>query len=114
MSRWSQFPPKISLSAGCDIAVTHQDDMGTMDPVFNPIINSDSEDFRKTAAEQMAQEEKQQSLQAAYKQLADVVGYANSPQCKGKDKCSLTGADNKFSLVKGKEPSVEGPLKTAA
>ncbi len=97
---------------GCDIAVTHQDDMGTMDPVFNPIINSDSAEFKKTAAEQMAQEEKQQSLQAAYKQLADVVGYANSPQCKGKDKCSLTGADNKFSLVKGKEPSVEGPLKT--
>ena len=97
---------------GCDIAVTHQDDMGTMDPVFNPVINSDSADFKKTAAGQMAQAEKQLSLQAAYKQLADVVGYASSPQCKGKDKCSLAASDNKFSLVKGKEPSVEGPLKT--
>lgn len=97
---------------GCDVSVTHQDAMGTMDPVFNPIISNDSPEFAKAAVEAMQQQAKQTPLQSAYNQLSAVSGYAASAECKGKEKCTLATTPNKFSIVKGKEPSVEGALKT--
>jgi len=97
---------------GCDVSVTHQDAMGTMDPVFNPIISNGSPEFAKAAVEAMQQQAKQTPLQSAYNQLSAVSGYAASAECKGKEKCTLAATPNKFSIIKGKEPSVEGALKT--
>lgn len=98
---------------GCDVAVTHQDAMGTMDPVFNPVIANDSAEFKKSALQEIsaADKQQQQQLQAAYSQLSKVVDFSASPLCKGKEKCSLGSQSDSFSLDKGKEPAVEGPLK---
>ncbi|MBS0878160.1 MULTISPECIES: bifunctional glucose-1-phosphatase/inositol phosphatase [unclassified Tatumella] len=98
---------------GCDIAITHQDAMGTMDPVFNPVITNGSAEFKKAAIEAMVAAEKQQQsqLQGAYSQLNKVADFANAPLCKGKEKCSPGSMANTFSIEKGKEPSVDGPLK---
>ncbi len=98
---------------GCDVAVTHQDAMGSMDPVFNPVIANDSAEFKKSALQEMSAADKQQQpqLQGAYSELSKVVDFSTSPLCKGKDKCALGSQSDTFSLDKGKEPSVDGPLK---
>nr|WP_075181149.1 bifunctional glucose-1-phosphatase/inositol phosphatase [Pantoea sp. 1.19] len=97
---------------GCDIAVTHQDAMGTMDPIFNPVIANGSEAFQKAALTAMQATAKQQDLTAAWQQLDKIVDYKNSPACKGKKGCSLESTENSFSAKPGAEPGVSGGLRT--
>ena len=68
---------------GCDVPVHHQEQMGTMDPTFNPVITDNSPEFRDK----------------------------DSPSCKEKQVCSLTGAKDTYSAEYQKEPGVSGPLK---
>lgn len=65
---------------GCDIAVTHQDAMGTMDPVFNPVITDDSEAFNKKALAAMTAENEKLALKPALQQLDKIVDYKSAPR----------------------------------
>lgn len=97
---------------GCDIAVTHQDAMGTMDPVFNPVITDDSEAFNKKALAAMTAANEKLALKPALQRLEKIIDYKSSPACNGKKQCDLSSGDNTFIAENGKEPGVNGPLKT--
>ena len=96
---------------GCDIDVTHQDAMGTMDPVFNPVITDDSEAFNKKALAAMTAENEKLALKPALQQLDKIVDYKSAPACNNRKQCDLSSGDNTFSAENGKEPGVNGPLK---
>lgn len=97
---------------GCDVTVTHQDEMGAMDPVFNPVISNDSDEFNKKALAALNAQGEKLSLKPAFQRLEKIVDYKNSPACAGKKQCALSSDNqNKFSAENGKEPNVAGPLK---
>ncbi|WEA04465.1 bifunctional glucose-1-phosphatase/inositol phosphatase [Pantoea dispersa] len=96
---------------GCDIAVTHQDAMGTMDPIFNPVITDGSEAFNKKALAAMTAANEKLALKPAFQRLEKIVDYKSAPACNGKKQCDLSSGDNTFSAENGKEPGVNGPLK---
>ncbi|WP_288476445.1 bifunctional glucose-1-phosphatase/inositol phosphatase [uncultured Pantoea sp.] len=96
---------------GCDVAVTHQDEMGTMDPIFNPVITDGSEAFNKKALAAMAAANEKLSLKPAFQRLEKIVDYKASPACNNKKQCDLSSGQNTFSAENGKEPNVSGPLK---
>jgi glucose-1-phosphatase len=96
---------------GCDVAVTHQDAMGTMDPIFNPVITDGSEAFNKQALADMAAANEKLSLKPAFQRLEKIVDYKSSPACNNKKQCDLSSGQNSFSAENGKEPNVSGPLK---
>lgn len=97
---------------GCDVTVTHQDEMGTMDPIFNPVITNDSEEFNKKALAALNAQGEKLSLKPAFQRLEKIVDYKNSPACEGNKQCALSSDNqNKFSAENGKEPNVAGPLK---
>lgn len=97
---------------GCDVAVTHQDEMGSMDPIFNPVITDGSEAFNKKALAEMAAANEKLSLKPAFQRLEKIVDYKASPACNNKKQCDLSSGQNTFSAENGKEPNVSGPLKT--
>ncbi|MBK0033778.1 bifunctional glucose-1-phosphatase/inositol phosphatase [Erwinia sp. S43] len=97
---------------GCDVAVSHQDEMGSMDPIFNPVITSNSEDFNKQALSAMNAEGEKLALKPAFQRLEKIIDYKNSAACNGKKQCDLSSTNqNTFSADSGKEPGVSGPLK---
>lgn len=97
---------------GCDVTVTHQDEMGTMDPIFSPVISNDSEEFNKKALAALNAAGEKLSLKPAFQRLEKIVDYKNAPACEGKKQCALSSDNqNKFSAENGKEPNVAGPLK---
>ncbi|WP_158784249.1 bifunctional glucose-1-phosphatase/inositol phosphatase [Pantoea sp. BAV 3049] len=97
---------------GCDIPVSHQDEMGAMDPVFNPVITDGSEAFNKQALTAMNSAGEKLTLKPAFQRLEKIIDYKNSPACNGKKECDLSSDNqNKFSADNGKEPGVSGPLK---
>lgn len=97
---------------GCDVAVSHQDEMGTMDPVFNPIITDGSEAFNQQALTAMNSAAEKLTLKPAFQRLEKIIDYKNSPACDGKKQCDLSSTNqNKFFAENGKEPTVSGPLK---
>ncbi|MHC5176606.1 bifunctional glucose-1-phosphatase/inositol phosphatase [Serratia rhizosphaerae] len=96
---------------GCDVAVHHQDKMGTMDPTFNPIITDNSKQFNQQALKAMNDKLHSLQLDAAYRQLAKITDYADSSACKTDKQCDLTAETSTMSAVPGKEPGVAGPLR---
>ncbi|WP_380181524.1 bifunctional glucose-1-phosphatase/inositol phosphatase [Kalamiella sp. sgz302252] len=97
---------------GCDVPVSHQDEMGTMDPIFNPIITDGSEAFNKQALTAMNSAAEKLTLKPAFQRLEKIIDYKNSPACVGKKQCDLSSTNqNKFLAENGKEPTVSGPLK---
>lgn len=97
---------------GCDVTVSHQDEMGAMDPIFNPVITSSSEDFNKQALSAMNAEGEKLALKPAFQRLEKIIDYKNSAACNGKKQCDLSSTNqNTFSADNGKEPGVSGPLK---
>ncbi|MGB9098732.1 bifunctional glucose-1-phosphatase/inositol phosphatase [Erwinia sp.] len=97
---------------GCDIPVSHQDEMGTMDPVFNPIITEGSEAFNKQALTGMNSAGEKLALKPAFQRLEKIIDYKSSAACDGKKQCDLSSDNqNKFTAENGKEPNVSGPLK---
>lgn len=96
---------------GCDIPVHHQTQMGTMDPVFNPVITNNSPEFEQRAIEAMKQRRSQDKLDDSYALLAEIADYKDAPACKQKNQCDLAGSQDIFSAQLNEEPSVSGPLK---
>ena len=99
----------------CDVPIFHQRKMGEMDPLFNPVISEDSDDFRQKAVAAMETSRQRVDLSESYKLLEQIVDYPASPACKAKtDKpCTLSDEKDTFRADYRLEPSVSGPLKTA-
>lgn len=98
---------------GCTVTVNHQPEIGTMDPVFNPIITNDSAEFKQTALAAMESHYKGLDLTPGYQALNKVLNIKDSEQCKTNKLCSLADGKNSFIIEAGKEPGVKGPLKMA-
>src|SRR5690606_38512045 len=81
---------------GCDVPVHHQAKMGTMDPTFNPVITDNSPEFRERALKAMAAERQKMQLDESDRRLEQMTNYAESPSCKEKKVCSLTGEKDTF------------------
>ncbi|MGK3140894.1 bifunctional glucose-1-phosphatase/inositol phosphatase [Pantoea sp. C2G6] len=96
---------------GCDVAVTHQDAMGTMDPIFSPSVTDGSEAFNKKALAAMAAANEKLALKPAFQRLEKIIDYKSSPACHNKKQCDLSNGQNSFSADNGQEPNVSGPLK---
>ncbi|NIF32415.1 bifunctional glucose-1-phosphatase/inositol phosphatase [Enterobacter sp. Cy-643] len=96
---------------GCDVPVHHQEKMGTMDPVFNPVIVNDSPEFKAKAVQAMEKQRAEYKLADSYKLLEHIVDYKNSPTCKEKQQCELNGPKDVFSANATQEPGVNGSLK---
>lgn len=98
---------------GCDIPVHHQEKMGTMDPTFSPSITNDTPAFKKAALAAMEKQRQQEKLDEGYRLLETVADYRQSPVCREKKQCELTGNNDVFSANLHEEPNVSGPLKIA-
>lgn len=96
---------------GCDVPVHHQEEMGTMDPTFNPVITNDTSAFQQQAVKAMETQRQHYQLTEAYKMLEKVTDYQQSPTCKEKQQCDLNSGTDKFSAKVTEEPGVSGPLK---
>ncbi|PLR32619.1 bifunctional glucose-1-phosphatase/inositol phosphatase [Chimaeribacter californicus] len=106
---------------GCDVRVTHQMLVGTMDPTFNPIITADVTDtFRQNALRSLNQHAGEggidglnQRLKPNYAFLEQVLDYRHSKICREEKRCSLAAQPSSVQLSQGKEPGITGPLRTA-
>ncbi|WP_039056297.1 bifunctional glucose-1-phosphatase/inositol phosphatase [Enterobacter sp. Bisph1] len=96
---------------GCDVPVHHQEKMGTMDPLFNPVITDESAAFSQQAVKAMETQRQHYSLDESYKLLEKITRYQQSPACKEKQPCSLAQGSDTFSAKYQQEPGVSGPLK---
>lgn len=97
--------------AGCDVAVHHQDKMGTMDPTFNPSIRADSDGFREQAVTAMVAQAKTTPLAPGYQLLDGILAFKASQSCRQDKLCDLTKSDDSFTAKAGEEPGTKGPLK---
>ncbi|MBK4716669.1 bifunctional glucose-1-phosphatase/inositol phosphatase [Enterobacterales bacterium BIT-L3] len=96
---------------GCDIAVHHQEKMGTMDPTFNPSVTRGDAAFSQAAVKAMEKQHAASNLNESYKLLEKVIDYSRSPACKEKRQCDLARGGDIFSANLHEEPGVKGPLK---
>lgn len=96
---------------GCDVPVHHQEKMGTMDPVFNPVITDESSAFDQKAVQAMNTKRQEFQLAESYQLLEKITDYQGAPACKEKQACDLSGAKDTFSAKYQQEPGVSGPLK---
>ncbi|MFC2248003.1 bifunctional glucose-1-phosphatase/inositol phosphatase [Labrys portucalensis] len=97
--------------AGCDVAVHHQDKMGTMDPTFNPAIRDNQDGFRDQAVAAMAEKAKATPLALGYRLLDGILGFKASQSCTQDKLCDLTKGEDSFTAKAGEEPGTKGPLK---
>ncbi|CQI87923.1 glucose-1-phosphatase/inositol phosphatase [Yersinia rohdei] len=104
---------------GCNVPVTHQKNIGSRDPVFNPIITLDiTPEFKEQALASINQhvgpgglDGMNKRLQPNYDLLSNVLDYKNSPACLVDKKCDLSAQPTQILLVQNKQPGITGPLK---
>lgn len=97
--------------AGCDVAVHHQDRMGTMDPTFNPSICDSKDSFRDQAVSAMVEKAKAMPLAPGYRLLDGILAFKASQSCKQDKLCDLGKGGDSFTAKAGEEPGTKGPLK---
>ncbi|HEQ1858585.1 TPA: bifunctional glucose-1-phosphatase/inositol phosphatase [Providencia alcalifaciens] len=98
---------------GCKVNIHHKPEIGTMDPVFNPIITNSSPEFKKQALEAMESHLKGLNLKPGYEELDTVLNIKDSKKCATDKLCNLATPKNSFIIEADKEPGVSGPLKMA-
>ena len=99
---------------GCHVAVEQRMPLGTMDPLFNPVIHRDDAAFRARAASAMQQALSASDLAPALSVVEEITRYPQSAACKGHNDCHLALSDTTFSAEPGKEPRVSGSLALAS
>ena len=95
-------------------------DYDKMDPVFSPSFTFMSDAYHDAALEQMnsyngatGMDDVCTYLADSYALVEDVVDYKDSDAYKSGEIKDLDTKDTKFTLEQGKEPAVDGSLKTA-
>ncbi|OOF76068.1 histidine-type phosphatase [Rodentibacter caecimuris] len=101
----------LGLFPGCGIHPVNNVALGTMDSVFNPIVRNGSETFKQAIISRITLKQAHQKLQTAYKVLGEVINYAQSSQCQGRDDCKFFSEEGKLKVEKGKELGVSGTLR---
>nr|WP_313287720.1 bifunctional glucose-1-phosphatase/inositol phosphatase [Stenotrophomonas pavanii] len=99
---------------GCHVEVEQRMALGTMDPLFNPVIHRDDAAFRKRALAAMQQALAAADLAPALSVVEAITLYPQSAACAGRSDCHLTLADTTFSAEPGKEPRASGSLALAS
>ena len=101
-------------------AIEHHCDVGTMDPVFSPVITRDDESFRQTVMQEITSRFGNgtiagigEAMSAQYALLEDVLDLKQSAACQQGDTCSFKTDDSVITLTMGKEPSLKGSLSLA-
>jgi len=98
---------------GCHVTVEQRGPLGTMDPLFDPVIHRDDAGFQRRALRAMQQAESQARLGADLQVVEGVVEHAASPACAGRSNCTLQAGDSRFRADAGKEPGASGSLALA-
>ncbi|HEL4832330.1 TPA: bifunctional glucose-1-phosphatase/inositol phosphatase [Stenotrophomonas maltophilia] len=99
---------------GCHVAIEQRMPVGTMDPLFNPVIHSGDAAFRERALSAMQQAQAASDLAPALAAVEAITRYPQSAACAGRSECHLTPADSIFSAEPGKEPRTSGSLALAS
>ena len=103
---------------GCIIPIIHKEKLGTMDPVFFPVISDDNPEFKQAAITSINQtahakgiEGLNQKLNNTYQDLSNIINYTQSTNCLADKQCDFTDLPTKIIIEKGKEPGITGPLR---
>lgn len=99
---------------GCHVVIEQRMPLGTMDPLFNPVIHRDDAAFRERAQSAMQQALARSQLAPALSVVEAITRYPQSAACEGHSDCRLTLAGTRFSAEAGKEPRVSGSLALAS
>ncbi|WP_334321800.1 bifunctional glucose-1-phosphatase/inositol phosphatase [Gilliamella apicola] len=104
---------------GCIVPIIHKEKLGTMDPVFFPVISDDNPEFKQAAITSINQtahakgiEGLNQKLNNTYQVLSNIINYTQSTNCLVDKQCDFTDLPTKIIIEKGKEPGITGPLRT--
>ncbi|MBI0095167.1 MULTISPECIES: bifunctional glucose-1-phosphatase/inositol phosphatase [Gilliamella] len=104
---------------GCIVPIIHKEKLGTMDPVFFPVISDDNPEFKQAAITSINQtahakgiEGLNQKLNNTYQDLSNIINYTQSTNCLVDKQCDFTDLPTKIIIEKGKEPGITGPLRT--
>ncbi|MWN32052.1 MULTISPECIES: bifunctional glucose-1-phosphatase/inositol phosphatase [unclassified Gilliamella] len=103
---------------GCLVPITHKEKLGTMDPIFFPVIRNDSPDFKQAAITSINKTADKdgviglnKKLNQTYKDMSNVINYPKSVNCLTDKKCDFSASDTQVIIEKGKEPGITGPLR---
>lgn len=99
---------------GCHVSVEQRMPLGSMDPLFDPVIHRDDAAFRTRALESMQRALAAVDLAPALSVVEEITRYPQSAACKGHGNCHLALADTTFSTEPGKEPRASGSLALAS
>ena len=104
---------------GCTVPVVHKETLGTMDPLFFPVISDDSAEFKQSAinainniADNDGVKGLNNKLAHAYQNMSDILNYSKSQNCLTDKQCDFSTLPTKLIIEKGKEPGITGPLRT--
>ena len=104
---------------GCIVPIIHKEKLGTMDPLFFPVISDDNPEFKQAAITSINQtanakgiEGLNQKLSNTYQDLSNIINYTQSTNCLTDKQCDFTDLPTKIIIEKGKEPGITGPLRT--
>ncbi len=98
---------------GCHVAVEQRMALGTMDPLFNPVIHNRDTVFRERAMSAMQRALAASELAPALSVVEQITRYPQSA-CAGHSECHLMLADTIFNAEPGKEPRASGSLALAS
>ena len=103
-----------------NVRIEHLCEMGKMDPVFNPQITDDSEEFKRLAQQQITMMGGEKGLAGIgekmsenYKILEQVLDMGLSAACLEGDTCHFRTDDAHVYLIKNREPGMGGSLRLA-
>ncbi|HLQ41220.1 MAG TPA: histidine-type phosphatase [Tetragenococcus sp.] len=103
-----------------NVDVEYHEDIGTMDPVFNPQLTFVNEQFKKKALAEIGEMGGKEGLQGIgknlskeYKLLAEVLDLKDSEKGKEEGYTEFSTDDLKILLKEKEEPAMEGSLKLA-
>lgn len=99
---------------GCHVAVEQRMALGTMDPLFNPVIHNRDTVFRERALSAMQRALAASELAPALSVVEQITRYPQSAACAGHSECHLMLADTIFNAEPGKEPRASGSLALAS
>ncbi|WP_075674948.1 bifunctional glucose-1-phosphatase/inositol phosphatase [Stenotrophomonas sp. TD3] len=99
---------------GCPVTVEQRMALGTMDPLFDPVIHNDDAASRARALESMQKALAAADLAPALSMVEQITRYPQSAACAGRSDCHLMLADTVFSAEPGKEPRASGSLALAS
>ena len=103
-----------------NVSIEHHCDLGKMDPVFNPQITDDNDDFKLLARQQIVAMGGEKGMVGIgekmadnYKLLEHVLDMAQSVACIEGDSCHFRTDDVHVYLIKNREPGMGGSLRLA-